>query len=652
MTYIKKAEITEFGKFRNYVTEFGKGLCELTFDNEFGKSTITDFILFVLYGFVSTRAKKIDLSEQFLRKYLPWDGGQAISGALTVVCDEKQLYIRRHQRESGRQTVSMTDENGNNIAFDSTPGEYIFGVDRDTFLRTFLIRQTDIKFHDTDGLHSALVNLVTTGDENTSFDKALDILYKNRTKYRHREKRAGRIFDIPREITLLQSENISLKRNADELESSACERAELTKKIDSLNSREKELNALLPKAQVQEAKNLVKNLDEIDIKIKEIKNRLEKSVNADSEILERAVTLFSARDRLENDILSAKKETARYRQNEQDLKSQKKKPKMPLLIGGILSVVAGLLFLPYGAVLSAAGSVLIILAFALKSRSELEAVSALVQNSEERLCKLEREYADTKEKCEYIIRIIGTDSVAGVNALHASLGSADSLRQILAEYESNRNNLLKGKEESELRSLALGEGCEYTVSDINAMLTDVAALRAKAVERNAELYKNTAHKSEIDKKIYDNGLKIRSLKAELESATYNNAVLEKAIEALCEANEQINSRFAPRLCELAGEILQKITDGRYQSVFLNNEFEIRVKADGGVRDLGYFSKGTADAVYFAMRFAASRLIANERRLPVIMDDPFWSLDNKRLALAKSYLQKISQDSQVILFSAR
>ena len=110
--------------------------------------------------------------------------------------------------------------------------------------------------------------------------------------------------------------------------------------------------------------------------------------------------------------------------------------------------------------------------------------------------------------------------------------------------------------------------------------------------------------------------------------------------------------YSPILTECAGIPLSEITDGKYESVMLDREFNLRVKSGGAMYELGYFSRGTADAVYFAMRTAVSDLISGKRNLPLIMDDPFWSFDDKRLENARRFTEKAAENRQIIIFSAR
>ena len=116
------------------------------------------------------------------------------------------------------------------------------------------------------------------------------------------------------------------------------------------------------------------------------------------------------------------------------------------------------------------------------------------------------------------------------------------------------------------------------------------------------------------------------------------------------ANEKINNTYSPIISKRLAPVLSEITGAKYSDVTVDKEFNIRVKAEGEYHALGYFSRGTADAVYFAVRLCMADILCESA--PLILDDPFWSFDGERLENAMATIEKISKNRQVILFGAR
>ena len=81
----------------------------------------------------------------------------------------------------------------------------------------------------------------------------------------------------------------------------------------------------------------------------------------------------------------------------------------------------------------------------------------------------------------------------------------------------------------------------------------------------------------------------------------------------------IAKEFRPILNNKVGSILNKITGGKYGEVGIAENYNITVKDDHQwTRELEYFSNGTLDQVYFALRLGIIGLAyENGIKLPLI-----------------------------------
>jgi DNA repair exonuclease SbcCD ATPase subunit len=96
--------------------------------------------------------------------------------------------------------------------------------------------------------------------------------------------------------------------------------------------------------------------------------------------------------------------------------------------------------------------------------------------------------------------------------------------------------------------------------------------------------------------------------------------------------------------------LEKVTAGRYRRVQVDDEnLALRVFAPerGDWVDVSTLSQGTLDTVYLAARIGLVRLVTGDRRPPLVLDDPFVTLDDQRAKRALALLHEVSTDFQVI-----
>ena len=115
--------------------------------------------------------------------------------------------------------------------------------------------------------------------------------------------------------------------------------------------------------------------------------------------------------------------------------------------------------------------------------------------------------------------------------------------------------------------------------------------------------------------------------------------------------ERATMRTATRYLERRMVVdLERVTAGRYRRVQVDDEnLGVRVYAPerGDWVDVASLSQGTLDTVYLAARIGLVRLVTGDRRPPLVMDDPFVTLDDERAKRALELLKDISTDFQVI-----
>jgi uncharacterized protein YhaN len=94
----------------------------------------------------------------------------------------------------------------------------------------------------------------------------------------------------------------------------------------------------------------------------------------------------------------------------------------------------------------------------------------------------------------------------------------------------------------------------------------------------------------------------------------------------------------------------RVTDGRYRRVRVDDAnlgIELFSPERRDWVPVSELSQGTLDVVYLAARLGLVRLVTGDRRPPLILDDPFVTLDADRAPRALALLREISADFQVV-----
>lgn len=111
-----------------------------------------------------------------------------------------------------------------------------------------------------------------------------------------------------------------------------------------------------------------------------------------------------------------------------------------------------------------------------------------------------------------------------------------------------------------------------------------------------------------------------------------------------------NERF-PKMLKAAKEYLALLTGGRYVDLDLGKKLTA-IRKDGKKRDVKYLSRGTAEQLYFALKLAFVEQIKDEINLPILIDDSFVNFDDNRIKYIEQLLKKISENNQVLIFTAQ
>jgi DNA repair exonuclease SbcCD ATPase subunit len=131
-------------------------------------------------------------------------------------------------------------------------------------------------------------------------------------------------------------------------------------------------------------------------------------------------------------------------------------------------------------------------------------------------------------------------------------------------------------------------------------------------------------------------------------------VYRTTLETLDRAEEATMKRAARFLEKrMAGDVAT-ITGGRYRRVQVDEaELTLRVWAPerGDWVDVRTLSQGTIDSFYLAARLGLVRQVTQDRRPPLIFDDPFLTFDATRAQQALALLREIAADHQVIYLTA-
>jgi uncharacterized protein YhaN len=148
-------------------------------------------------------------------------------------------------------------------------------------------------------------------------------------------------------------------------------------------------------------------------------------------------------------------------------------------------------------------------------------------------------------------------------------------------------------------------------------------------------------------------LQLTAAQSELEAAAEDYAVRALASRLLELTTEEYERTRQPEVIRIAGEVLERITSGRYTRVAVpSSGQEIKVlDASSNAKTTAELSRGTQEQLYLALRIALIRQLGDVGSgLPVLMDDILVNFDPERRAGAARAVVDLAAERQVVFFT--
>ena len=157
--------IDGFGIYINQDFKFDDKLNSYLMTNGKGKSTLTEFIISMLYGMENTSKIKFNTREH----YKPFKTKE-FGGVLILQDNNNEYKIKREfaSKQSNDETKFYINNELKDI---KEIGEYLFNLDKESFIKLFIINAKDIEIKATTNINSNLVSIL--GNLDTTYDISL-----------------------------------------------------------------------------------------------------------------------------------------------------------------------------------------------------------------------------------------------------------------------------------------------------------------------------------------------------------------------------------------------------------------------------------------------------------------------------------------------
>ncbi|MBD1371032.1 AAA family ATPase [Hazenella sp. IB182357] len=141
---------------------------------------------------------------------------------------------------------------------------------------------------------------------------------------------------------------------------------------------------------------------------------------------------------------------------------------------------------------------------------------------------------------------------------------------------------------------------------------------------------------------------------ELDALNEERDLLICVKNTLLESVGEVKDQLLPQIVPHANFWIDKITDGRYQEIFLQSGNQIKmdtvVPETGENKSIEHLSRGTIDQMFFAFRLGLVQYYSEQTStpLPLFLDDCFIHFDELRMRKALILLGELSKEHQIMI----
>lgn len=140
---------------------------------------------------------------------------------------------------------------------------------------------------------------------------------------------------------------------------------------------------------------------------------------------------------------------------------------------------------------------------------------------------------------------------------------------------------------------------------------------------------------------------LESLQNEMAEAQYRCNILEKTMLYLREAKESFSTHYMGAMQKGFQKYAALMNGGKTKDIRLDVQLDAQKSVGGSLKGSEYFSTGNRDFIGICIRLALIDALFEEEKPFIILDDPFVNLDDEKVKNARSLLQEIAKEYQLI-----
>ena len=542
-------------------------------------------------------------------------------------------------------------------------------IDEEGFLSTTYFSQKDFQVKSNTSL-TAKFNSVCEVQDSEAFDKALLKVEEKAKSYKYRGDK-GLLSDVKREIFSVNEHIMQAEKSADAVNGLKEELKTLELKAKDLKSKTETLAdrvALAGRAEAIAVKK--KRYDELNNEkniLLEKKDALNKIFNGKVPNVREIEACIDCNNEL-NNVISGERLIEKDLlmlnsvNNKFDNKNTKSKPKMALLVTScalllalIISIVASGVVSPISIVLgifTIICAVVTAVFFINDTKVKTVKVSeyqTLINTKKNELLEyksIENNYVQKIDSFigRFNLGMLSTDRFSSLNTI---LKAAEDYKRVLIDIEKIEEQLLAFESEKE----SFNNNSFTTKEDVLTIKKELASAQAELNALTLSIANKRAtvkYHEDFSSSITELESRKSELLGKIDEYSEDYKILNLTAEYLKKADENLKVKYRAPLESSLNKYLSLVDDGG-KNAQIDIDLTVTVCEKDGQKATDYYSKGYQNLFEICKRFALTDVLFKSEKPFIILDDPFYNLDDEKLFSAVNLIKKLSEEYQIIYF---
>lgn len=663
-----KCYVYSFGKLKDFSYDFNENLNVIKEDNGFGKTTLATFLKSMFYGL--SGSNKHNLTENERAKYKPWNSTEKFGGYVIFERDGREYKIERYfgNKENDDSTSVIDNLTGKPFSNVENFGRRLFGIDEDGFLSTTFFSQQKFEVKSNTSITEKFNELCEISTE-VNYDTAVKILTDKSKQYKYSGNR-GIIPELKSDVLELTDKIETIKNNENAVNKLLVEKIQLEKDLAVLKTEREELSSQIFEESKKQSLIIKKEtVDRLTNQKEKILVELDgceqvlKGLNPTDQQIEYANKQFIEMSVQRNSILTLNEVITELEKNTYEKPNKKTNKSLNSLILGFL----GLVFAVIGCILYGKQFIASVVCFAIslvlicfavfkyaKSKKDLKTND----RTQESQSLLQSKIAEREQKIELVnnVNVTITKFLANFN-LPRELDVTQKLNLIKKKRDDRERLVMALKEvEKELDDVLdqqlkefISAG-DFTVKNISSLNLRLRLVGDEYAVKTKELSEKVAsiNRYEEDLETFNRYIGLKEEKEEqLKIAESELKTYSETLRFLGEANENLKIKYRKPLLESLNNFSKYITGDMASELEIDVDFNLTVNEKSGAKKVEYYSRGMQDMFNICKRFALVDVLFKREKPFIILDDPFYNLDDGKIKTALELIENLSKDYQII-----